>query len=72
MLFRSDPQAVNWFLPDNAAFIRLLQDHMVRVVAVGETKAFLRLKQQVQGVPGLLLFEWERQGDKSLFSNRPS
>lgn len=68
---RQDPQASKWFLPDDGAFIRLLQDPGVRVVAVGETQAFQKLRQQTQGVPGLLLFEWERRGDKSLFSNRP-
>jgi 4-amino-4-deoxy-L-arabinose transferase-like glycosyltransferase len=68
---RQDPQSAKWFLPDDGAFVRLLQDPEVRVLAVGETQAFLRLKQQTQGVPGLLLFEWQRRGDKSLFSNRP-
>jgi 4-amino-4-deoxy-L-arabinose transferase-like glycosyltransferase len=68
---RQDSQAAKWFLPDDTAFIRLLQNPRLRVVAVGETQAFLRLKEQAQGVPGLLLFEWECRGDKSLFSNRP-
>lgn len=66
-----DKKAGKWFLPDDRAFIRLLQNPWVRVFAFSETAAFERFKKKTSGVPGLLLFEWARMGDKSLFSNRP-
>ena len=67
----SEKQARRWFLPDDAAFIRLLQQPKARVIALAETRAFKRLKQKVKGTPGVLLFEWDTLGDKTLFSNRP-
>jgi len=60
-----------WFIPDDRTFIKLLQDPRRRVVGLAETTALERLNRKVQGTPGLLLFEWARVGDKSLFSNRP-
>ncbi len=68
---RHDPQATKWFIADDAAFVRLLRSPDTRVLAVGETQAFMKLKKNTQGTPGLKLFEWGRKGDKSLFSNRP-
>ncbi len=68
---RLDPEARKWFLPDDQALIRLLQNPRVRVLAVSETAAYERFRKKAGGVPGLLLFEWARLGDKSLFCNRP-
>jgi hypothetical protein len=68
---RQDPRARRWFLPDDRAFVRLLQDPRRRVIALAETQAFRRLERRIRGTPGVLLFEWARLGDKSLFSNRP-
>jgi 4-amino-4-deoxy-L-arabinose transferase-like glycosyltransferase len=68
---RRAPDAETWFIPDDAAFIRRMQSPRLRVIGIAETEAFQRLRAKTRGVPGVLLFEWERIGDKSLFSNRP-
>ncbi|KMY66441.1 hypothetical protein AAU61_14755 [Desulfocarbo indianensis] len=64
-------EAARWFLPDDEAFARLLQQPRARVIALAETAAFERLREKMKGVPGVLLFEWVKLGDKTLFSNRP-
>jgi 4-amino-4-deoxy-L-arabinose transferase-like glycosyltransferase len=64
-------EARRWFLPDDSSFVRLLQKPKGRVIALAETQAFEKLKQKTKAEPGLLLFEWDRLGDKTLFSNRP-
>jgi len=66
-----DPEARKWFLPDDPALIRRMQNPRVRVFAISETAAYARFRKKAGGVPGLLLFEWARLGDKSLFCNRP-
>ena len=67
----SDPQQVAWFLPDDRAFLEVLQNPARRVLAVGATRDFLRLKRDLARSPGLALHEWARMGGRSLFSNRP-
>ncbi len=64
-------EARRWFLPDDGAFVRLLQQPRARVIALAETDAYERLRAKTKGVPGVLLFEWQRLGDKTLFANRP-
>jgi len=64
-------EARRWFLPDDPSFVLLLQRPKERVIALAETQAFQKLKQKTKNVPGVLLFEWDRLGDKTLFSNRP-
>jgi hypothetical protein len=68
---RRDPKSARWFLPDNDAFLKLLLNPKKRVLAIAETDHYLRFKKWVGKTPGILLFEWMRLGDKSLFSNRP-
>ncbi len=65
-----DPEAKRWFVPDDAAFLRMLQNRQTRVLALGETSSFERLKAKAQAQAGLTLHEWKRVGDKSLFSNQ--
>ncbi|MFZ5587742.1 MAG: glycosyltransferase family 39 protein [Thermodesulfobacteriota bacterium] len=68
---RRDPQAGQWFHREQIDLIHLMQDPRRRVIALAETGAFERFRRQAAGAPGLLLFEWRRLGDKSLFANRP-
>lgn len=67
----SDKNARRWFLPNDDAFVRLLQQPKARVIALAETQAFERFKQKIKDTPGVLLFKWDTLGDKTIFSNRP-
>ncbi len=60
-----------WFIPDDDAFLQLLLSPRRRVLAFAKTSHFQQFQKWARGTPGLLLFEWARLGDKSLFSNRP-
>jgi 4-amino-4-deoxy-L-arabinose transferase-like glycosyltransferase len=64
-------KAWRWFVPNDKEFVRLLQKPKSRVIALAETQAFQRLKQKIKDTPGVLLFQWDILGDKTLFSNRP-
>lgn len=66
-----DPQAAQWFHREQIDLIHLMQDPKRRVIALADTGTFERFRRQAAGSPGLLLFEWQRLGDKSLFANRP-
>ena len=68
---QAGPRARSWFIPDDDAFLQLLLSPRHRVLAFAKTRHFHEFQKWARGTPGLLLFEWARLGDKSLFSNRP-
>ncbi len=68
---QAGPRDRAWFIPDDNAFLQLLLNPRRRVLAFAKTRHFHEFQKWAQGTPGLLLFEWARLGDKSLFSNRP-
>ncbi len=68
---RRDPQAALWFLPGPGELADLMASRDKRVVALAFSDAFERFKERMKGRPGLLLYEWGRVGDKTLFANRP-
>lgn len=68
---RQAPQDKKWFIPTDDDFLNLLLKPNRRILAFAKTHDYLNFKKWAKGTPGLLLFEWVRIGERSLFSNRP-